>query len=416
MPSSDTAPSTLKLGVAADDLTGACATGALLARLGRVAVQVSPAAAAWPTDMRVVSTNTRTCAPDEARTHCRDAARDLLACRPGLVAVRIDSTLRGHIGIAVRAFLDARPFRAAVVAAVPMLGRTTVEGRHYVDGRLVATTEAGDDAIPPPESSSVLALMEHQTGLRVEHVALPVVRRGPGAVRDAFLMRAARIVTFDAETDADIAAIAAGLADLPVLPVDPGPFTAALTARRFPGPGRPTRCPHADRVLVLAGSPTALTALQVETLERTRTCVCAVLSAEEAQRPAHLTEVTRVLCDHLGAHRVAGVKVVGRTLARRDRAVATALAEITQAVLDRCDAGVIICGGDVAAAVCDRLAVGSLEIAHEVSPFCAAGYLVTGPHARRPVVTKGGLVGTSDTLMRCVDALLGDNRSPAAKR
>ncbi|HYM69084.1 MAG TPA: four-carbon acid sugar kinase family protein, partial [bacterium] len=252
MPSADAAPSTLRLGVAADDLTGACATGALLARLGRVAVQVSPAAATWPTDIRIVSTNTRTCAPDEARARLRDAARSLLACRPGLVAVRIDSTLRGHIGIGVRAFLDARPYRAAVVAAAPMLGRTTVGGRHYVDGRPVANTEAGDDAIPPPGSSSVLELMERQTSLGVEHVSLSVVRRGPGAVRDAFLTSHARIVTFDAETNADIAAIADGLADLPVLPVDPGPFTAVLAARRFPGPGRATRCPRADRVLVLA--------------------------------------------------------------------------------------------------------------------------------------------------------------------
>lgn len=416
MRSTDAATPTLRLGIAADDLTGACATGALLARLGRVAVLVSPAAAAWPTDIRIVSTNTRTCAPDEARARFRDTARDLLACRPGLVAVRIDSTLRGHIGIGVRAFLDARPSRAAVVAAAPMLGRTTVGGRHYVDGRPVANTEAGDDAVPPPDSSSVLALMERQTGLGVEHVPLPVVRRGRGAVRDAFLASPAPVVTFDAETSADIAAIAAGLADLPVLPVDPGPFTAALAARRFPGPHRATRCPHADRVLVLAGSPTALTALQIATLERTLRRECAILRAEEARRPAHLAEVTRVLCDHLGAHRVAGVKVAGRAPARRDHGVAAALAEVTHAVLDRCDAGIVICGGDVAAAVCDRLAADSLEIAHEVSPFCAAGYLAAGPHTRRPVVTKGGLVGDVDTLVQCVDALLADDGSRAAKQ
>jgi uncharacterized protein YgbK (DUF1537 family) len=66
--------------------------------------------------------------------------------------------------------------------------------------------------------------------------------------------------------------------------------------------------------------------------------------------------------------------------------------------------------------VCDRLGTDSLEVAHEVSPFCAAGYLASGPYARRPVVTKGGLVGDADTLVRCVDALLDNGGSPPTRR
>src|SRR2546430_60902 len=108
----------LPLTIIADDLTGACDTGALFAARGPVPVTVWPDAA-LRAPVSVVDTETRALDPADAARRVSAVARSVARTR---IFKKIDSTLRGPIG----AELDAAPGR--LVGAVlgldwpPLLG------------------------------------------------------------------------------------------------------------------------------------------------------------------------------------------------------------------------------------------------------------------------------------------------------
>ncbi|MDR7534992.1 MAG: four-carbon acid sugar kinase family protein [Armatimonadota bacterium] len=407
------------MAVIADDLTGACATGALLVPLGRVQViwDVSPswlrAVGRSAPEALVVCTDSRPAPPDVAAGRTVAAATALRALGAALVAKRIDSTLRGWIGQELRALLEVLPGRAVVVAAAPAAGRTVTGGVVHVHGVPLDRAEGvrGPDG---PARAHVPTLVAAQAEMDVAHVPLETVRQGGQAVRAVLEAFHGRIVVADAETDADLARIARACDGLPVIPTDPGPFTAAVARRRAAGAGPPGGGGHglvrptAVRVLVLAGSPTALVARQVDALARETGTDVVRLDPARAADPAHradLADRARGLLDR------AAVAVVhasaGDHPAAPGRAVAGALGEVAARVLEATapGLGLVATGGDVALAVCRALGASAIEVLGEVLPLCAAGRLLYGRHEGTPIVTKGGMVGADDALVRAWRAL-----------
>ncbi|OYV31158.1 MAG: hypothetical protein B7Z81_13855, partial [Acidocella sp. 20-61-6] len=205
--------------IIADDLTGAadsavaCATRGLSAvvRFDNDSSDACPEALSLDTDTRAMT------ARDAAAITAAVVARHGGA-QDTLVFKKIDSTLRGHPGAEIAAALQARrsqrttadaPRGCVILApAFPALGRTTVAGRQLLDGAPLEQTELwrrermGDTALLP-------ALMA-QAGLSAALAPLADVRAGVDVLRarlSAALQRA-DVVVCDAETDADLAAIA----------------------------------------------------------------------------------------------------------------------------------------------------------------------------------------------------------------
>src|SRR5947208_15993698 len=86
----------LPLTIVADDLTGACDTGALFAARGPVPVTVWPDAA-LRAPVSVVDTETRALDPADAARRVSAVARSVARTR---IFKKIDSSLRGPIGAA----------------------------------------------------------------------------------------------------------------------------------------------------------------------------------------------------------------------------------------------------------------------------------------------------------------------------
>lgn len=120
--------------IVADDLTGALDTATPFALAGRrVSCAVRPealaAALATNAEVVVVNTITRHVAPDIAARIVVGVARAMSAQRPALVFKKIDSRLKGNVGVETLALADALGFRAALVApAIPDQGRWTIDG------------------------------------------------------------------------------------------------------------------------------------------------------------------------------------------------------------------------------------------------------------------------------------------------
>jgi uncharacterized protein YgbK (DUF1537 family) len=131
------------------------------------------------------------------------------------VVLRGDSTLRGHVFAETDVFVTDEPI--LFLPAFPAGGRVTVDGTHYVevDGRRVSAeqTEYAQDPVFGFRHGDLVGYVREQGDRNAVPVGLAAVRETRGsAVTDALLAaRAGEVVAPDAETDADIDLVHAGL-------------------------------------------------------------------------------------------------------------------------------------------------------------------------------------------------------------
>ena len=414
--------------VVADDLTGANACAAGFARAGMRAVTLGRSDH-WGTiaefhprfDAIVVTTDSRHAPPQDVREPVRSAVR--AGWPVELLSTRIDTTLRGNVGVATEAMLTAareltdRRVVALCLAAHPAAGRVTVEGHQLLGGRRLEQTELAHDARTPVDTSDVAVVLGRSTDLRVGHLPLRVVTGSEdelvAAVRE-LLDGPVDVIVADAMTvehlDQVARAAAAAGDDTLWVTVDPGPgavaMASALGLRGGSGLGP---------LLAVSGSATELTRTQLQRLIAERPChvvrptapadtvvpdvdatVPAVLEALEKAGPGEIVLVATVLD---------GADL--RTLAPGEGdALPAALGRITRRVLQETSVdGLYTTGGDITAAVLGELDGQGLEVEDEVVPLAVAGEIVSGPWAGLPMVTKGGLVGDTETTVLCLDRL-----------
>jgi hypothetical protein len=147
----------MSLTIVADDLTGACDTGSLFAGHAPVSLALWPAAPPRAA-VRVVDT--------ESRAIPAEVAMARVARVPALAPAtryfkKIDSTLRGHVGLEIDALMRAVGVRSALVCpAFPAQGRVVIERLLLIDGvPLTDTPLARDPEFPPVASSSVVDVL-----------------------------------------------------------------------------------------------------------------------------------------------------------------------------------------------------------------------------------------------------------------
>jgi D-threonate/D-erythronate kinase len=422
--------------VVADDLTGANAAAAGFSRAGMRAVTVGlggrwDAVAGFHArfDVVVVTTESRHAAPQEVVDAVTRSARagwpvDLVCCR-------IDTTLRGNVGVSAEALLRAvtelsgRRTVGLCLPAHPTAGRHTVDGYQMLYGRRLEETELARDPRAPVHTSSVAEVLGRGTSLATAHVPLSAVTGDAAALEDTLLdavRRGADVVIGDALTEdhltrtAVAAAAVARKADVDWVGVDPGPGSVALAAAlgiRGHGEGGP--------LLAVSGSATELTRVQLQSLRSARR-VHVVKPTATPGSPvpdvdATVTELGKVVQAALpGEVVLLATALVAEDVVPLDGEAGAdlprALGRVTRRVLQECVVdGLYTTGGDVTAAVLDELGARGLDVEDEVVPLAVAGEIVDGPWSGLPIVTKGGLVGDADTAVACVEHLA---RSAAA--
>ncbi|HLJ56595.1 MAG TPA: four-carbon acid sugar kinase family protein [Chthonomonadaceae bacterium] len=235
----------MKIGIVADDLTGAADSAAPFAALGWHATvqwlpdrrRPTPGAAQIPPPCdppessvhipssgaaRAISTGVRDLPEtdaDEVRRRVGDALRALGAGALDVVYKKIDSTLRGHLRLELDAVRAALPGRLAIVCpAFPANGRTVRDGVLHVHGEPRGSVREAFEMVGDPHATEM---------------SLPEIRGGPERVAKqlrALHAAGAHALFCDAETDADLAAIAAALLQMPdlVLPVGSAGLAAAI--------------------------------------------------------------------------------------------------------------------------------------------------------------------------------------------
>ena len=397
-----------RLGIVADDLTGAVDTGVQFARWGLHTLVMLENGPIPESEVVVVTTDSRDEPPEEAYRRTREAAR-LIAGR--LPYKKIDSTLRGNLGPELDGLLDGLEMdRALVAPAFPATGRTTVDGIHMVHGIALAESPFARDPLWPATESHVPTLLARQTRRTVGHLPLEVVERGPEAVATALRDDPADIVVADATEVRHLRtlAFALGLVERRWLPCGCAglaeEWPAALGCER--PAGGPFRWPPDPRpALVVAGSRNRSTAQQLR-----QAAEGGVLEIVELSPGGDTGEVlTRIKALLEAGRSVALTTTFSEYQEGRGKEAAEELArEAALALKQQPVAGVFMTGGDIARAVCRQLGAAALHAMGEVQPGVAMAELDGGIRDRLRVVTKAGGFGDERAILRSIACLRGE--------
>lgn len=352
-----------ELRLIADDLTGALDSAAAFAPA------LGPQRVVWRADVAgdALSSATREAGSDEAARRLGALAPFLAPAPDRISLLKVDSLLRGHAGAELAAVLDRIDFDRVIIAtAIPFQRRVTRGGRQFLlDG--AGARVVGEDVAAT---------------LRGAGRAVALRRPGEAAPEGVSL--------WDAETDADLAAIAAAgrAAGGSILWVGAAGLAAALAG---------------DAAATAVAPPPLLGLIGTDH---------PVMQGQLAAVTAHRIAVTHDVAAGGEAlrHRLraSGVGLASFELpAQTPRA--TARAEIARrgaallALLDRPGA-LFVSGGETLGDIVDALGVEALDVVGAFEPGVPVSRLVGGRWDGLTLVSKSGAFGAPDLLRRLLAA------------
>ena len=269
---------TLKIGVIADDFTGATDIASFLVLNGLKTVQlcgVSEDLPAPDVEAVVISHKSRSCPAEEAIRETR-ASLDWLV-KNGCKQIyfkycsTFDSTSKGNIGPVTDALMERLGTGFTIFQpALPVNGRTVFKGYLFVGDVLLEESGMKNHPITPMTDSSLLRLVEMQSKGKCGLVSLEVVKKGPQAIRDriAELEKAGfSYAVLDATDENDLVAQGEALKDMPLVTGGSGLAIGLARAVREadadPEKAQQAGYPAGQKCAVLSGSCSVMTNKQV---------------------------------------------------------------------------------------------------------------------------------------------------------
>ena len=436
------------IGAVADDLTGATTTGVLLARSkARTAVFFNEEAAenakgSETLDAILVSSNSRALPANEAYEKVKSATQALKRMGVKYFSKRIDTTMRGGVGVEVDAMLDQleEDAVAVVVPAMPQSRRILVGGYSVIDGVALIQTPVAQDVRTPVRENYIPRLLAGQTKRKVGLVTLDKVLKGDEEIAGALMEQresGCEVIVVDGITLEDVGNIAQACISLNwnTVAVDPGPFTAKLAYHRdLIKKEEPNTPPEAAKtgktVLIAAGSATPITKKQMEVLcedsrhvrisveplafiEGGEAGTAEVQKAVKQAKKLFEQSPPRAILFETALHgellnldeednkrHYAG----GMSADRINAGLGMIIAQVLHCTGIEKIAGLYTTGGDTMVNVCTQLGVQSIEVIDYVIPQADVGRLI-GNYDGLPIVGKGGLTGDVNTACDIVERL-----------
>ena len=383
----------------------------------------------------VMAEGTRNLPPASARERTRAAIRLLRPRDPRVFQIKycstFDSTPEGNIGPAVDAALEelGEEFTIAL-PALPVNGRTTYRGHHFVHERLLSDSPMREHPLTPMTNANLVEHLSRQTARRVGLAPYEAVEAGADGLKERFgALRGegVSIAIVDCLSDAHVETVCRAAADMRLVTGSsafgqgmPRVWRERGWVEEF-GAREDFEASGAGRGrLVVAGSCSVATRAQnrrmieggaptfrVEPRELLRGDFRSAALADEVRgRIAEGRDCLLYTTDEPEA--VASVQ----EWAARDgldapalgRAIADALAELVSEILEgQRVGGLVFAGGETSGALCRRLGLGALRVGRNIEPGVPLCYSL-GRH-RLPVVLKSGNFGGEEFYARALEAL-----------
>jgi uncharacterized protein YgbK (DUF1537 family) len=380
-------------------------------------------------------TNTRALTAEQVKPLVAEAARVALSAAPAArVVLRGDSTLRGHL---LEEYLGVREVVASdrwpvllLVPALPAAGRVTRAGVHLFVRDGTATplheTEYARDGVFAYTSARLLEWAEQRSGglfaasagaeLHLDRLRAGGAERVAGTLADLATEGDPAAFAPDAETDHDLALIAAGYEAA----LERGVHVVVRCAPAFAGvvagttAAAPAPLPHGRRVLVVCGSYVPQTTRQLAALAASypdAVVEADVLALAGGDTGTEVARLVRAVEDRL-AH--AGVAVLATPRERPETAtsleagdrIAVTLAGAVAGIEPRPD--VLVAKGGITSAVTLRDGVGASEadVLGPVEPGVSRWSAHWPDGARLDYLVVPGNVGDDDLLVRLVTGVV----------
>ena len=332
---------------------------------------------------------------------------------------KVDSTLRGQPAAEIAALCGTlpAPFDRAFgifAPANPAMGRTTLDGRVFVHGEPLESTETWRREHSYPGAD--LAEIIQATELRAIKLPLARLRAGGAALREALATAGSTaadcrgtILICDSETDDDLdrlvgAARAAGAAQFFI-------GTAGLAnalARSLPPREQPPSAimPSRHGALIVVGSlasvaRAAARALAAHSGVRHVLFTAEILSGEDARLRTSMALDIRAALDR-GTDVLVEMPLAEEPDLSIGPALVRALATCLAPALSRMS-GLIATGGETAAALLRQCYVGQIRLVDEIEAGVSLG-LMARDHGV-PIITKPGAFGDPQSLIRALARL-----------
>lgn len=417
----------LVLAAIADDFTGASDQAGMLANAGVASLLVLDEAFEVGPEWEAVTfaTRLRSAPPGQAKREARRLLEVIQALQPRMIQYKycstFDSTPLGNIG----PILDEMTRRlgvdgTVVVPALPVNGRTTYCGVHFVHGVPLDESPMRTHPLNPMTDANLARWLGQQTPRPIGNVTYETVTRGSEAVRAAIEVLWAAgtpYVIVDCLDQRHVRTVAAAVAEMPLISGSsalPMELPGIWRRRGWLGPRhRPPTMrskPAAVPVLALSGSCAAQTLRQVQAarefeiisiepedlLQRTpKQLAKAVLGQIERWFEAGPRVLVSTSQEPCAREQLAG-RLDGR-LQMRDVAarIEKLLGEVARLARDELGIRHFICaGGETSGAIAQALGLQAVEIMRELAPgvpLCRAL-----PDRDVAIAFKGGNFGADD--------------------
>jgi len=421
----------LRVGIIADDLTGANDTGIQFSKTGLQTIVIWEVerikSIAHKVDVLVIDTESRGKSKKEAYQQVFETANALKDVGVTLFYKKIDSTLRGNLGAELDAVLDVINVRLAlVVPAYPKNQRVTVGGHQLINSVPIERTEVAYDPITPVKNSCIPTLIRKQSQRKVGHIPLSVVMKGSDVVKSQILqqnLKGEEILVIDAATyeDLRIIATAANLLEEPPLLCGSAGL-AEVVPRAF------ELTPKQSGVLILAGTQSSVTARQITRLTRDMATSVIEIQPQEIlkgseQRQREIINTCELAAKNLDQGNSVVIKVAQLTQTKENdkilensrsremlsNIILATFGEIALKLIDTKLKGLVLTGGDTAMSVLNTLASAGVHLLEEIEVGIPIVSLEGGKAAGMHVVTKAGAFGDELTLVRIVQRLRWKN-------
>jgi uncharacterized protein YgbK (DUF1537 family) len=384
----------------------------------------------------VMAEGTRNAAPAVAYERTRAAIRVLRAREPRLFQIKycstFDSTPEGNIGPTIEAALDehGEDFTVAV-PALPVNGRTTYRGYHFVHGRLLSDSPMRHHPLTPMTNPNLVDLLGRQTRRKVGLASYEDVEAGHGRLEERLTelrREGVTVAVVDCLSERHMEIICRATARLRLLSGSSG-FGAWLpriwAERGLVGDatGQPPPWTEAEAgagSLIVAGSCSEATRRQNAWLAGRGAWVTRLRPSDilggVLDRPALVAQLRRELshgrpCLLTTSGDPAEVREAQEWAAGRGmnagglgEAVSDYVAGLVLEVLTgQAVGGLIVAGGETSGAVCRHLNLGALRVGKNIAP--GVPLCVSLGEFRLHVVLKSGNFGGEDFYGKALEAV-----------
>lgn len=404
--------------IIADDLTGSLDTGLQFRKKGFVTlVPLQGRTIDWPAEVLVINTNTRNLAGRIAYRKVYQVTQSLNA--KGIYK-KIDSTMRGNVGLEALAILRAKQIPKAIVTpSIPSQGRQVEKGILYVHGLPLLKTPYARDPFHPLNSSRLPQLLHRETGLSVGLITLKQVRKSPRSLAEAITRKQEQILVVDAKEQSDLENIASAwqLVSEKVLPcgsVGLAQEIAALLEIKKEKKRRKYTFSKGP-LLIVSASRNPITAMQLKKAQEIFKFSLIEPDLRHStpkrwfriEKESLLQKIKEALTRDEGAILTTTFQA---HLPGKEKLIPNFLGETVARILREFQlGGLILTGGDLAMGVCAHLSASALRIEEEVLPGIPFSILLAGPNRGLRLVTKAGGFGQEDALEEIIKFLRRKN-------